>query len=339
MLALPLESRHTIASILANNPSRNGISELLGSTNGVCHAQFYSSLISEGLLSPSAVAGLLDLPSAHRTDIENVLSDQLTRPITNRLSADTIERLLADAQFARVRAIQLTVVPPNPAVLLQGQGYLARVNNMLDAETRASLQTHLNHLASLHNTNPAECQAQMRQLDWLTRNLQNSPANQNLLNLLQSYPGSRLLVSAHMAGVANHIPNEQIVVFLHGATTQFVQTTIDGQGQNLSASGGNHGGRFMTTTSISTANEFGLRGAQRVGQNSYSIVGLALPSSTVNNLMHTNGADGQPLLQLQEIPDRPGQFQWVFHREAITTLQRRQPDAHRQQNGFYFRFD
>ncbi|BCL79065.1 SpvB and TcdB_toxin_midC domain-containing protein [Ktedonobacteria bacterium brp13] len=129
-----------------------------------------------------------------------------------------------------------------------------------------------------------------------------------------------LLQQAVRAGVREAIEGD-FDVFAHGTTRSAAQALVESQGKTLSAAGGNFGGRFFTTSNLTTAGEFAGRAAGRVAGETPEVVGIALPKAIVQRLR------AQQLVKTVPIADRPGMFQTVFERGAVETLKK---------EGFFF---
>jgi hypothetical protein len=137
-------------------------------------------------------------------------------------------------------------------------------------------------------------------------------------------PSLKQLATA--AGVAEEI-DEPIQVFAYGTTKGVAQELVETQGGNLSATGGNFGGKLFTVPSAETAEVFAQRAATHVAGEQPGVVGIALPESTVAQLR------SQGLLKLSPIDNPPagvsaGAQQWVFEPGAIQTLKNQ---------GFFFK--
>lgn len=129
-----------------------------------------------------------------------------------------------------------------------------------------------------------------------------------------------LLQRAKAAGVEQEIEGP-IQVFAHGTTSEMAKALIETQGGILSSTGGRFGGRFFAVPDIDVAKTFAARAATQIAGANPSIVGIALPSSTVAQLKANN------LLQIRPIDSPPsgvstGAQEWVFQPGAIDSLKK-----------------
>ncbi|AFZ22068.1 SpvB/TcaC N-terminal domain-containing protein [Allocoleopsis franciscana] len=139
-----------------------------------------------------------------------------------------------------------------------------------------------------------------------------------------------LLQQARQAGAAEEIEGP-MEVFAHGTTEETARAMVETQGGNLSAGGGNFGGRLFTVPNLDVAGVFANRAASRAAGEQPAIVGIALPRDTAARLRQ----GPNPLLRLGPIDNppagvSPGAQEWVFQPGAIDTLQ---------SQGFFFRLE
>lgn len=142
-----------------------------------------------------------------------------------------------------------------------------------------------------------------------------------------------LLQQARAAGAGDAIDDAdlpgKLEVFAHGTTAESAAEIISTEGDALSSSGGNFGGKFFAVPSLDVADVFARRAVSRAAAGAQpAIVGIALPEDIVRRL-----ASGRnPLLRSQPIPNpppgvSPGAVEWVFEPAALEIVKRR---------GFFF---
>jgi len=134
-----------------------------------------------------------------------------------------------------------------------------------------------------------------------------------------------LLQQAIGAGVRDVIEEGPLEVLVHGTTRTAARELIDTQGRSLTATGGNHGGRFYTLPDADVARVFARRTAGRFNfPEPTSLVGVALPRALAERL-RSGGL--KALLRREAIPNPPPGVlpetpQWVFEPGALEQLAR-----------------
>lgn len=109
-----------------------------------------------------------------------------------------------------------------------------------------------------------------------------------------------LLQAAEQAGGREIVGEGRLQVFVHGGTETRALPLIENQGDNLTESGGNFGGKFYAALDANVALEFAERKVTNEGGKP-KLVGIAMPASIVEVLKK------EQLLVIRKIPDRQGQ--------------------------------